>query len=144
MIPAVCTVKHNPPHTYGDCVRAAVASVLNLSTTHVPHFYHDGCSGDVGASRLRDYLRTVGYFPCWITLDGSASVQDVLTYMGAQNPGFHYLFFGSTSQGPHVVVCMGDTVVHDPSWYRQGLIAPTDGVWQIVVLVAGAMAGDET
>lgn len=137
MIPHKSRVKHNPPDTYGDCLRASVASVLAVDKPElVPHFFHDGCDAITAMKRMREYLRSHGLAPFVMGLPGDIPLQTVLEFMGDHNPEIYYLLFGQTEYGPHVVVCKDAAIVHDTAWYVHGIKKPTQsGVWQIVVFV---------
>lgn len=136
MIPAFCRTKHDPENsTYGDCVRACVASVLNLDTEKVPHFFIDNCDGLEGMRRVKVWLETRSLVPFWSNFDGDASMTEIFEFMEGQNSTVHYLLFGRTSQGNHVVVCRGGHVVHDPAWFRSPLIGAADnGYWSVMVI----------
>lgn len=137
MIPHICSVKHDPPHTYGDCVRTSIASLMSIhDPMTVPHFIHDGCSGDEMFARMRAYLRSKNT-DCFIcAFPGEISRDEILEYMQAMNPEINYLLFGATATGDHVVIARGDKVIHDTGWYPSPLIrGSSSGVWQILVLV---------
>ena len=36
MIPIPMRVPHNPPHSYGDCFRACIASILEMDVPPLP------------------------------------------------------------------------------------------------------------
>lgn len=135
MIPAHCRVRHDPPETYGDCVRAAVASVMELNTDDVPHFYCDN-NGVAGLQRLREWLGLQGLAPYFIHLPDTLSLDDILSGVNLDNPGIHYILFGNTGDGDHCVVCCDGEVVHNPSWYPLPLIkACSNGYWSILLIV---------
>lgn len=136
MTPVTCQVKHDPENgTYGDCLRACVATMLDLGSSDVPHFYHDGCDAETGMTRVREWLATRGYAPFYTAYDGAATREEVLKYMARQNPGVTYLLYGSTGQGDHVVVCRNDRFVHNPSWGNSPLIGPlSHGTWVVMVI----------
>lgn len=137
MTPAFCRVKHDPDAgTYGDCLRACVASLLDLDAEKVPHFYHDNCDPYEGNRRLREFLRPLGFAPWFIGFDGSITLAELLELMGEQNPDSHYVLYGrDTSGGDHVVVCRGDKIVHNPAWFGCSLVGPTStGYWVTLVI----------
>jgi hypothetical protein len=137
MTPALCRVKHDPDAgTYGDCVRACVATILDLDTDAVPHFYHDNPTGEVGMQRMRDWLAGRGLAP-YVSALPPDPLADILDHMGQYNPTVPYMLYGSTSDGgDHVVVCRGGEIVHNPAWYGCRIVGPASvGHWQIVVLV---------
>lgn len=138
MTPQHCRVKHDPEQgTYGDCLRACIASLLDLAPESVPHFSHDGAVQDIVNDRMRAYLATHGLAPWWSHYDPAETIDDLLSIVGDNNPGIHYLLFGTTAGGePHVVICKDAEMVWNPSWYGGKLVsAGLHGAWSIVVLV---------
>jgi hypothetical protein len=137
MTPVKCRVKHDPDEgTYGDCVRACIASLLEFDAEQVPHFFDHGSDGVIGQSRIEDWLSKVGYTPFFVHVDGAShTLDDVLQYMGTHNPNAHYMLYGRTSSGDHVVVAQGNKIVHDPAWFPIPLIKSSDnGFWSIMVI----------
>lgn len=137
MTPVHCRTKHSPDDgTYGDCLRACIASLLDMIPEDVPHFAHDGAVADVVTDRLREWLAQRGLGPWWSHFDADEPMDVVLDTMGANNPGVHYLLFGCTASGePHVVICKDDAVVWNPSWYGGALVrAGVHGAWSVMVL----------
>jgi hypothetical protein len=130
MTPTWSLVAHQPPTAYGDCLRAALASVLDLPAEDVPHFAHDGADPEIVLQRARDYLRPMGLTAFVSIYDGSNSRAEVLEYMAERNPDTTYLLFGLVSEGGgHVVVCTGGKVVHNPAWYGCHVVAPGPSGW---------------
>lgn len=136
MIPNHCRVKHDPPHSYGDCVRAAVASMLNKNTTEaVPHFLHDNNAAELH-TRVNEYLRTQGLRKFTILFSGDSERAEVLQFMQVHNPDTYYMLFGQTATGHHVVVCCNDEIVHDPAMWSAAMQRPTaDNLWIVWVFV---------
>lgn len=129
-----CTVPHNPPFSYGDCLRACVATLLDRDD--VPHFNKDNPTPEVAVSRLREWSERDGLVPYISALDGSEALSSVLDHMRQMNPNVPYLLFGSTAGGVnHVVVCRGGAVVHNPSTGADLVGPAAEGVWQILVMV---------
>ena len=128
MTPIVCQIKHDPPRSYGDCLRACVASLLDLDPPAVPHFASDDPSSETLVFRIETFLRDYKLIPMWTMFEGSKD--DVLGFMGEINPRVLYLLFN----GAHVVVCKGGTIEHDPAWSANPMNEPTDGVWKVMVL----------
>lgn len=137
MIPVVCRVKHDPENgTYGDCIRACVASIMELDAEAVPHFVRDNPDGDVGIIRLREWLAPLGY-SFWLSAHEGCERTELFDQIASDNPDMHYMLFGLTSMNmPHVVVCCGDRIVHDPSWTQSSVSKPTaGGFWVVGVIV---------
>jgi hypothetical protein len=136
MIPVHCRVKHDPENgTYGDCLRACVATIMEMDAEQVPHFFHDNCDGETAMHRLREWSRQYGVGPFTAHFSGDIPMADVLAMQAQQNGGVPYMLFGSTESGNHVVVCRNDKVVHDPAWYSSPLVkAGAHGHWSVMVL----------
>ncbi len=137
MTPVICQVKHDPENgTYGDCVRACIASLMDMDPPDVPHFYHDNCDGVTGIGRVREWLNGKGYHLMITGIGGEISLENVLSGMGELNPDVHYMLQGRTSEADHVVICKGGEVVHNPMWYKKPLIGPdSGGNWVIMAIV---------
>lgn len=106
MKPRFCEVPHNPPFSYGDCIRACIATMIDRDD--VPHVF------DVRPVRLswitlRKYLKQHGKFIALFAIDHGYG-----EFMGAENDGVPYLLLGGTEQGDHAVVCVNGEVVHNP------------------------------
>lgn len=139
MLPMTSLVRHDPPNSYGDCVRAALASILEYPTAAVPHFFHDGCDGEEAHKRIREFLRSIGAVPVFMTFPASVELNDILHFMGEMNRDVYYMLFGNTNTGSHVVVCLNDKVVHDTNWYKTPLTHASD-FWQIMIVADGRTA----
>lgn len=136
MIPVMCRVGHYPERgLYGDCFRACVASILEVGSDIVPHFYENNETGPEAMQRLSDFLKPLGYAPFTCVYDGDASRDEILEMMMSQNRDTYYMLFGRVSGGDHVVVCRGGTVAHDPAWYPGTMTeCNSAGAWVIMVL----------
>lgn len=137
MTPHICKVKHDPPNSWGDCLRACVASILDVpEVERVPHFVFDG-NDEQGVIRFKDYLRQLHHVrPFYMGIGGE--LDDVFRMMAEVNRDIEYLLFCRCGGGDHVVVCKNDKVIHDPAWYKQAITGPCEsagGLWVIVVLV---------
>jgi hypothetical protein len=138
MIPLMSQVKHNPPHSYGDCLRASIASILNIEPVQtVPHFFEDGCSGEVATARIREYVKTLGILPFVWHIDASVTQAEVLEFQAEVNPGVYYLLFGRDGNGgQHCVVCLDNKIIHNTAWHSTGLPSPDPVAgWGIMTFV---------
>lgn len=129
MTPDICYVKNDPPNSYGDCLRACIASLLDLPTTEVPHFVRDGCEPHVTYDRVRKWLAERQLVPMFSGYSASETPDEVLAFMAETNPGVWYILFSFD----HAVVCCNDKIVHDPAWVKARLVPPTD-MWITMVL----------
>lgn len=136
MIPVHCRVKHDPENgKYGDCVRACIASILELDAEKVPHFYDAGRTGEEAIPLIRDWLATMDLAAFFSSYPGEIPLDDLLAFQEAQNPQCIYMLFGSTVSGDHVAIYEGGKFIHDAAWYRLPLIGPpSNGMWSIMVI----------
>jgi hypothetical protein len=136
MTPTLCRVKHDPPNTYGDCIRACIAAMLDITNADdVPHFLADGPDTATAFKRIADYLSTRGYVPFYSGFDASLHVDELKMHMKDNNPDVHYILFGETTAGiNHAVVCRGAEVVNDPAWFQQSIVKPGASNWLIMVI----------
>ncbi len=123
-----CVVKHNPPHTYGDCIRACVATLIDRDD--VPHTF-DSRPVEEAWGDLRAYLQSIN-----LNLFIGAFSDDPREFMSENNDSVYYILLCSNSDTNHAVVCRGKEVVHNPSWYKTAISGPTEiGVYFVVVIV---------
>jgi hypothetical protein len=137
MVPVVCRVKHDPDAgTYGDCLRACVASIMELDAEDVPHFADGDPSGPDVFDQLRQWLNARDYFPFFMGLSGDISLSELLAQQGELHPEIYYILTGNVGDGDHCVVCKGGAIVHNPSWIASPLTGPpSNGFWNILVLM---------
>lgn len=137
MVPNFCQTAHRPPDTHGDCVRACIASIMDVDDpATVPHFFRDGCDAHTGMARIVEYLQPLGYLPFYVAYPGTDSLQDVLDTTSGNNPGVHYMLFGGTDTGAdHVVICCDGRVVHNPGVGADVTRPTVAGMWIIMVVV---------
>lgn len=137
MTPVFCQVKHGPENgSHGDCLRACVASVLDMTSESVPHFFHDGCEGDIAMERITAFLATLALSPFYCSYPGAWALQDILEHHRQQNPTTTYILFGAVETGEdHAVVCKGGEEVHNPSWIAANIVGPgSTGHWTLLVI----------
>lgn len=137
MTPHHCIVRHNPPDTFGDCLRAAVASILDIDkTTDVPHFLRRG-DDEAAMQELRSYLLLEHRLrPFIMAFDASSTLREVFGAMKTINPDVDYLLFCQCGGGDHVVVCRNDQMTHNPAWDNASISGPlANGHWLIMVMV---------
>lgn len=118
---------HNPDtKTYGDCMRTAIACLLDKRPEEVPHFLWDGCDGEEFNRRIDAYLETQGLSLVCIAFTG-CSVQETMDILAAGNPNTRFLISGQSERGTnHVVVACNGDVEHDPHPSGVGLCSPLD------------------
>lgn len=137
MIPHYCQVMHNPPDTYGDCLRACIATICNVENINdVPHFAHGG-DGEHANERMKAFLLTRGLRPFYVAIPAqSATIDQVFEQQKLANADIDYLLFCKCGGNEHALICRNDHVIHNPSLSQSAISGPGfDGLWVIVVLV---------
>lgn len=141
MTPVKQQFLHNPPETYGDCHRAALASLLDLPINDVPHFMH-GLSqgeGEVFKAREVEFLDSRGLL--MITVPVECALEQVFEVAGVWGCGSLFLLGGSAGRDcGHTVVAGPDGIVHDPHPRSIGIIGPMDDGFYWVSFVARKLA----
>jgi len=112
MIPVLCST--SPDYPYGDCLRACVASVLELPSKDVPHFFDHGATPAQATESMRLFLDDRSLMPFQLSFGAKVSA---LKTMRDSFPDVHYLLLA----GSHCVVARNDKIVHDPALVPGGL-----------------------
>lgn len=134
-------IKHDPENGfYGDCHRAALASILGLEYEEIPHFM-DNLGPDDGEAFNKnqyDFLKSLKLVPIIfpIIFPEDNSLELVLAQLEIWNPNIPYLLGGeSASNCGHSVVCHRERIIWDPSPNRVGIIGPMkDGFYWITYI----------
>lgn len=145
MIPVRQRLRHDPDNgVYGDCHRAALASLLELSLDDVPHFCDESVyprDKNPLTSTEREWLLGRGLVSINILYPGDTDLDLVLTSVETVNPGVLFILGGTSINGTgHSVVAGNGRVVHDPgigaSTCRSGsIIGPmNDGFWWLTFI----------
>ena len=132
---------HDPSRgVYGDCRRAALASILDLPAAEVPHFFDGGPDPDDAQRAERAWLASRGLALVTIPVAGDLGV--ILTNIGNVNDGAYYLLSGTSANGlGHTVVGCGSRIVHNPS--AATIVAPMpDGMFRVDYLTPFATQPD--
>jgi len=132
----MCKMKDDPDRRqYGDCVRACVASILELDAEDVPHWYHDD-DGNRAASEMREWLSfTHGMVPAYFPLPQEMNLHAVGEYMTRRFADVDYMLWCNCGGSDHSIVCRNDIVTHNPAWYKSPIDgAHSSGVWIIIIL----------
>lgn len=126
MTPVPCI---SEPGEFGDCWRACIATILDLCTSDVPHFFALAGAGTAGpevncnaaAYRLgREWLREQGLGIFRAYESGRLSLDRVLENSLLFSPDVPIILHGtpalaSVTDPAHAVVIMNGVIVHDPS-----------------------------
>jgi len=133
------SIPHKPAEgQQGDCFRAALASLLEIDPSDVPHFFEIDMDADDSWENVKEWLKSRGY--SWFSAAFNCDLDDVMAFMQQINPGIYYLLAGNSGRGTHQVIACGDVLVHDPSPYNTGLIGPCDdGMYWINLVLPAAI-----
>lgn len=118
-----------------DCVRACVASILELETEDLPNWFDD-VDGDHAEQQrnMQEWLASRGYIAAIIGLPGSWHYDEMFNYMRHRYSDKYYMLW-CNSNGDHAVVCQNDAVVHNPAWYKSPIDGPhSSGHWIIWII----------
>lgn len=135
MIPQEMIIKHDPKNAhFGDCARACIASMLELPSHSVPHFYRDGI-GEHGHANMQEFLGRHGLCYVQIPLQSEHEGQKVDLKRALEIGGYwtddriHYMLGGNSTIGcGHFVVAKSNRIVHNPGAAK--LVGPqSDGFW---------------
>lgn len=119
MKPVAQRILHDPENgQYGDCMRATIASLLELPSEQVPHFYEKGTAEDFDAT-LREFLQSLGYALLNLSYWEWKNFPDICYGLKA----VHHMISGPTERGTyHAVVGCDGEVAHDPHPSNAGLL----------------------
>lgn len=127
---------HDPANgVFGDCLRACIASLLDLEADSVPHFMYDGCSGEVGWARVNSFLAPRGLALMWIEVAPGGE-------LGVE--AYHMLAGLNGYGDQHVVIAHSMEPVHNPDTATNDFMAPEtwlkpyddSGTFHVGILVA--------
>lgn len=129
--------------TGSDCLRASLASVLELGAEECPHFMSSPDTARVWPLALRDWLRERG-LELHIK-SPSCDLDETLAYMAEHHSDEFYLLAGRSGKDyGHVVVGRGGRVVHDPAPSvprgSHGLAGPVPTCGRYVVMLTRPVA----
>lgn len=111
MKPVFQTVKHNPPHSIGNCYRACIASILEIGIDDIPPFetmtgFSDKCvSGDDWHKAYMAFFEKRGLFPSLHRIE-DGRVPAGYSILSGRSPRI---------DGGHCVVSLDGEIVHDPA-----------------------------
>lgn len=130
MIPETCLTRE-------DCVRACIASILEMSARDVPHFFEafNGENADELNRNMQEWLARRGYVAAMIGLPGDWSLRRLLEYTEVTYPNVHFMLW-CDSGGDHAVIGCGSEIVHNPAWYKVAIDGPHSSGFWIVWLIA--------
>lgn len=138
MIPLKQRNRHDPANgIYGDCHRAALASLLELSLDDVPHFGEP--NDEPMTTQERKWLATLDLTTINVIYPGETPLEDVLSTVDAVNPGMMFILGGTSTTGcGHSVIGGCGRILHDPSLTNTGdhsIVGPmSDGYWWVTFI----------
>lgn len=140
MTPHKQLFRHDPENgVYGDCGRTAIACLLDLHPSQVPHFYDGPCDPEQSMDAMKAWLAGRNITLLTFALSGELSLAEAMCCMENNQPDVWYIVVGRhTEQADvdHVLICRGDRIVHDPHPDNCGITVPSvTGVWFIEILV---------
>lgn len=121
---------------FGDCHRAALASVLELPLSEVPHFNEDGPPPSLFQHRVETWLEKRNLTCVMVPFRGE--LQHVVDALSTASPAAFWFLGGLTRSGvPHCVVGRRGRIVHDPGFEQGGIFKPfEDGSYWVTFLAA--------
>lgn len=133
MIPVDMQCTHDPPNSYGDCLRACIASLLELPAVSVPHFLNGVDDASHDEEWYEKYL-------AWLW-ERSLTYVEVIPDEGLRRAlKRHAPYVVLTGPSPnandtlHSVVGRGLRIAHDPAPSRKGLCGDVSE-WTVGYLV---------
>jgi len=124
------TTRHDPAAgTFGNCMQATLASLLELPIDQVPHFLADGTTdGNVFCQRLNEWLRPMNMAYVMIPpFAGAARVTGI--------KGLHHEVSGpSPREAGYWHACCGvdGKLTHDPHSSRDGVDIQSWGIFMVL------------
>lgn len=133
--------RHRPDEgIFGDCLRTAVACLLDLEPADLPHEHR--AMTNVEHNAIMDaFLHERGIHRIGVALT-TDDIDVALETVKTISDGLPCLFSGTSGNGcNHVVIVQHGRIVHDPAQDDSGIIGPTDtGQFIIEWLVSPAAA----
>lgn len=129
-------VRHNPPHTYGDCHRAAVAMVLSRPVESVPHFFDNG--SDPSWDPYTDWLEENDIHRINTVFNGDCLLESIYLTMDICNGNRPFILGGKSSLGENHSVVIQKMIMFDPSPVDSGIVGPTSNdLFEVEYLIPG-------
>lgn len=132
---------HQPEEgIFGDCYRTAIACLLDLDPSEVPH-EHRFMTDEEHTALYLDWFRERGIHRIAVPMQ-CESVQQALDVSANWSQGLPYIFTGRSQRGVnHCVVGHGAKIIHDPHPSGVGIDGPADpqGYYWVEWLVVPAI-----
>lgn len=121
----------------GDCLRTAIACLLEIGPIAVPHFLADADRpGEDVWQHVNDWLATQGLTAWYQVFPGEIELDAVLQTVSVMNPDKYYIVCGHGYKFDHVVIACNGKIVHDPAVLGAGLSGPAENGYWLIMTVA--------
>ncbi len=120
----------------GDSYRTAIACVLDMHPSEIPHFTQ--INPTHFRQLARDHLRAQGLELIVVRYPSLMKLDEVLKTNKSSMGNLYYLLTGLGPRGyNHVVVAQGNKIVHDPYFEGGGLVGPCNDskLWWVEIIV---------
>ncbi len=137
MTPLKQRFKHDPTNgVWGDCQRAAVASIFDLALNDVPDFGDGGPSSEEFRRRIDAFMERYGLVA--VSVPYNCTLEQLLEATALQANNVYFLLGGTSRTGVNqTVVGYNGKIIHDPSLTDAGITGPCDdGYYWIEYFVA--------
>jgi len=138
--------RHDPENgVWGDCHRTAIAIMLDMDATDVPHFCDGNRPNNEVNADVAKFLDFHGFNELSIPIQTN-HIEDVFASMRALNPGIYFILGGTSRNGVHhSVVCDDNGIVCDPSLDDSGIVGPcSDGMFWLTYYVSARFVRNDT
>lgn len=111
----------------GDCLVACVATITGIPLAEIPDF----CAAKTWYPAFAEWLALRGYAPLSLRFDEPGAISEHLEWTKGIGKAVPWIAGGTTPQGRHFVVYLGDRLFHDPDPNdgRQGLTTIHDATF---------------
>jgi len=140
---------------YGDCWRTAIACILDLHPSKVPHWMQlypnpEGTDNSTPHperdTAFESFLRSKGFSHVDVCYHlGDSPLQELWDEISrVQGKDLVYLVTANSPTGPHVVINCGNRMLWDPSPTNRGVVKSIDGYVWVMHLIPAFMRGNFT
>jgi hypothetical protein len=134
MKPVFMTVSHNPPESYGDCFRCAIASILECQAEDIPHPFEYGENRHEQYRKMMEFLKEeFKVFIYFVAIRGEDLESFTKDLEG-------YALLGGMGTGDyHIVVINKYGIVHDPNPEGAGIEPMDSGTYHLGLICTGVL-----
>lgn len=114
MTPFIVEIEHGLDPGPGDCIRTALACLLDMPPDRIPHFAE---TSDIFADQWKAMVRWLAErglyaFSFWIK---AASLSEAVAEISPTDPAQHYMVICLDKDVGHCVICQHGRISHDPA-----------------------------